>query len=346
MRAATRSEIAQWDALVAANPDGGQILQTRAWGEFKRWYGWKPVYMLHELEGGGKLAILLLQRTIPGLGALWYAPKGPGVTDTSQLRAITEELRSAPVFAVKLEPELLDGSTMRRNLEELGLVKSRHDVQISRATIVVDLLDDDNAMLASFKPKTRYNVRLAGRHGVAVAPVALDDANVDTMYRLMAATRDRAGFTLRSKDYFSRYWRLHEAAGQGQLFLATWEGTVLAGLFATSVGHRAWYKDGGSRKEHADVMAPYLLQWEVMRWLRERGVTSYDLVAVPPRAQLAEAHPLYGLYRFKSGFADRITEYVGTWDLPLQRARYALWNRLGERVVHQWSYRVRHDLFY
>ena len=143
------------------------------------------------------------------------------------------------------------------------------------------------------------------------------------MYSLMASTRDRAGFTLRSKEYFSGYWRLHAAAGQGQLFFASLDGEVLAGVFATYIGSKAWYKDGGSTKEHQSVMAPHLLQWEVMRWLKSRGIDHYDLVAVPSAADLNPEHPLYGLYRFKSGFSDRITEFVGTWDLPIRRRAYA-----------------------
>jgi lipid II:glycine glycyltransferase (peptidoglycan interpeptide bridge formation enzyme) len=346
MRPATGAEISAWDDLVVGNPDGGHILQSRAWGEFKRQHGWTPRYLVSE-RGGGMVAILVLQRLIPGLGSLWYAPKGPGVSDPLQLRDV---LRGAPTsgaaFCLKIEPELDDDDAVRTALQGLGLRKARHDVQISRATIIVDLRPDETQLLASFKPKTRYNIRLAARRGVTVRPVHLDGDSLDTMYRLMAATRDRAGFTLRSKEYFAGYWRLHEAAGQGQLFLADWQGTTLAGVFATFMGRKAWYKDGGSVKEHADVMAPHLLQWEVMRWLRERGAESYDLVAVPRRAQLSTEHPLHGLYRFKSGFSDHITEFAGTWDLPLHRLRYALWDRAGERAAHQLAYRVRHDLFY
>ena len=132
----------------------------------------------------------------------------------------------------------------------------------------------------------------------------------------------------------------------GQLFFARWQGQVLAGVFATFLGRKGWYKDGGSLKEHADVMAPHLLQWEVMRWLRTRGVRSYDLVAVPAHDQLREDHPLWGLYRFKSGFSERISEFVGTWDLPVSRIRYGAWSQVAERAYHQWAYRVRHDLFY
>ena len=249
-------------------------------------------------------------------------------------------------FAIKVEPEIEQRAAAVSSLRSMGLEKSRHDVQISRATIIVDLRPEEDAMLASFKPKTRYNMRLAERRGVTVAPVPLDDASIDTMYALMAATRDRAGFTLRSKAYFSQYWRLHAAAGQGQLFFASLDGEVLAGVFATYIGKKAWYKDGGSTKEHAAVMAPHLLQWEVMRWLRARGVEAYDLVAVPPASALTPDHPLYGLYRFKSGFSERITEYVGTWDLPIRRRRLAVWNAAAERAAHQWAFRVRHDLLY
>ncbi len=80
-------------------------------------------------------------------------------------------------------------------------------------------------------------------------------------------------------------------------------------------------------------MAPHLLQWEVMRWLRARGVQTYDLVATPPASQLDDSHPLFGLYRFKSGFSEHITEFVGTWDLPLRPRAYALWERWGERAA-------------
>lgn len=346
MKAASPNELGRWDELVAGNPDGGQILQTRAWGEFKRAHRWAPHYFLSET--GPPVAVLELRHAVPGLGTLGYVPKGPGVDGIAQLPAVIDGLRetAGSTFAIKVEPEIEQSDAATSALREMGLEKSRHAVQISRATIIVDLRPDEDVMLASFKPKCRYNIRLAQRRGVTVEPVALDSAGIDTMYSLMASTRDRAGFTLRSKEYFAGNWRLHAAAGQGQLFFASLDGQVLAGVFATYIGRKAWYKDGGSTKEHAAVMAPHLLQWEVMRWLRSRGIEAYDLVAVPPAADLNPSHPLYGLYRFKSGFSEKITEYVGTWDLPIRRRRYAAWNVVAERAAHQWSYRVRHDLLY
>ncbi|MBV9099704.1 MAG: peptidoglycan bridge formation glycyltransferase FemA/FemB family protein [Candidatus Dormibacteraeota bacterium] len=348
MRTASPAELARWDELVLANPDGGHILQTRAWGEFKRRHGWTPLYVVAD-DGGHELAMLVLRRrALAAGGELWYLPKGPGVVDAAQLAAAIRQLRTAGsrVFGVKVEPEIGDSPVTVDALRQMGLRKSRRDVQITRATIIVDLAPDEDAILASFKPKTRYNIRLAARRGVSVEPAPATDANVDAMYELMAATRDRANFTLRPKDYFRGYWQLQEAAGQGQLFFARWEGTVLAGIYVTYLGAKGWYKDGGSMKEHAEVMAPHLLQWEVMRWLRQRGVRAYDLVAVPPRSELHEGHPLYGLYRFKSGFNEDITEFVGTWDLVRDARRFALWDRVVERALRSWTLRRHHDLLY
>jgi lipid II:glycine glycyltransferase (peptidoglycan interpeptide bridge formation enzyme) len=249
-------------------------------------------------------------------------------------------------FCVQVEPELADTPANRLGLTSLGLRKAE-DVQISRATAIVDLAPDEDAMLASFKPKTRYNIRLAGRRGVIVEPVPCDAARVTAMYGLMAAALQRAGFPLRPQAYYSGYWRLFEASGQGQLFLARLGEEVLAGAFVIHLGDRAWYKDGGSYTQRHELMAPHLVQWEAMRWLRARGVRSYDLFAVPSQEQLATGdHPLGGLLQFKAGFTTDIREFVGTWELVLDERRHRLWKWAGEPLVRRLRWRVRGDLLY
>ena len=93
-------------------------------------------------------------------------------------------------------------------------------------------------------------------------------------------------------------------------------------------------------------MAPYALQWGIMKWLGERNVDSYDLVAVPPADQCTPEHPLYGLYRFKSGFASEITEYIGTLDRPYASLPYRAWVKGGERIAAAASLRLRHAPMY
>ena len=346
MKPATHAEIRGWDELVAANPDGGQAFQTRAWGEFKRRWGWRPSYWLADCAEG-QVAVLFLRRRIPGLGELWYAPKGPGVLSARALVEVLADRDSmTAAFTVKVEPEIEEARNDRGALARAGLHKAAADVQMSRSTIIVDLDRDENALLASFKQKCRYNIRLAIRRGVEVTAAPMSDASIATMYSMMAATRGRAGFFLRPERYFAGYWELQAASGQGQLFFASLHGEVLAGVFATRLGTHGWYKDGGSTRERSEVMAPHLLQWEVMRWLKARGVRTYDLVAVPPSHALDGSHPLHGLYRFKSGFSDTVTDFIGTWDLPLRPRAHAAWQRWGEPAAQRLTHRLRNDQLY
>ena len=348
MRLATAAEVAGWDELVAANPRGGHIWQSREWGELKQRDGWRPAHLVFE-DGDERVAALFLRRSFPPLGELWYCPKGPAVHDLAQLRRL---MRRDPLFGsafvLRVEPELSVGEMSGLGAEDL-LVKAPLNVQIYLSTVVVDLRGTEAELLSRFKSKTRYNIRLAERKGVRVERVGPTPEALDTMYDLIAVTHGRSdfpGFRYRPAAYFQRYWRALSDAGLGQLLLARVEGEVVAGVFVTRMGRRAWYKDGGSYKKHTALMAPHLLQWEAMRWLREQGVESYDMVGVPPAGELREDHPLWGLWRFKSGFADEIIEYAGTYDLPLRARRYALWNAAGERAAHAYAQRVRTTLLY
>lgn len=346
MRFATDEEVNRWDELVKANPDGGNTLQCAAFAAVKQAAGWAPRYVIHELDGGD-VAALYLSKKVMGLGELWYSPKGPGVLTATQLQQVTKDLTTNAngVFAVKVEPDIISGSIRNEDLMDFGLVKVRN-IQYNWATVLVDLTPGEEEIINSFRQKTRYNIRLAERKGVTVEAVEASDENLAVMYGLMEVTAKRAGVFLRDKTYFYDFWSGHAKANCGQLFFAWYEGQVVAGAFITHLGKKALYKDGGSGREHANVQAPYALQWGIMKWLKEHGVTEYDLHGTPPADKVEdETHPLHGLARFKTGFNDQITEYIGTYDLPLTD-KYKLWTKFGERLVAGYAHRVKKELFY
>jgi lipid II:glycine glycyltransferase (peptidoglycan interpeptide bridge formation enzyme) len=334
MRAATEDELARWDELVAANPDGGMALQTRAWGDFKVRWGWEPRRMVYETKSG-LVAVQWLVRKAAGQGELWYCPKGPGVTTPADFLEVVRQTREASLRGVwaRFESEVPDDDVPDKGkLRSAGLVRANRDPG-SKSTVFVDLSAGEEAVLAGFNQTARRNIRKAAAAGVSVAPEDATDANLHTMFELMKATEARAHYGLRSEAYFTDYWRSQIAAGEAQLLFARHESSVLAGVFVTFVGKRAWYKDGGSFDIKRELQASYLLQWEVMRWLMARGVTNYDLVGSPNRDAVGTGDARDGLYEFKRKFNPEITEFIGCWDLPLDARKYRLWLRVGERVA-------------
>lgn len=345
MRPATEQEIQIWDQLILKNPDGGEVLQTRAWGEFKGRHGWKPRYFIYKFDSV-QVAAVFLTRRVAGFGELWYCPKGPGVATTKQLLQLAKMTGEGnpDAFLIKLEPEIIEDEQSVASLESpvTSLEKPAGDVHISRATIRVNLAPGLDELMANLKQKTRYNVRLAARKGVTVEPVPATKRNLDRMYELMRQTQDRAGFRLRAADYFQDYWKAQAEAGQGQLFFAKHKGRVLAGAFVTLLGNKAWYKDGGSSREHSELMAPYLLQWEIMRWLKAKGIRNYDLVGVSPQG----TQRFSGLDHFKGGFGGQAAQFIGTWDLPIDEGKYHLWTKIGEKLTLGYYNRIKKSLWY
>jgi lipid II:glycine glycyltransferase (peptidoglycan interpeptide bridge formation enzyme) len=346
LRAPNQEELTAWDALVAANPDGGNALQTLAWGDFKGRWAWEPRRFVAEV-GGRPVAVQFLVRRVPLLGEVWYAPKGPGVTTQKQLVGVVNQIKEAglPAVFVKLEPEILEDAADRTKLRAAGLVKGARDLQ-SKSTIFIDLARSEDEVLASFNQSCRRNIRKAAAGGVTVKSVDATEENLETMFQLMKATEARAKYGLRPAAYFKDYWATQIAAGQGQLLFAEHEGEVLAGIFVTFVGTRAWYKDGGSFDKKRELNASYLMQWETMRWLMTRGIEAYDMVGVPNRDEVGTGHARDGLYSFKSKFNPEITEFIGCWDLPLNETKYKLWLKMGERVAAKLANRSAERFLY
>jgi len=55
----------------------------------------------------------------------------------------------------------------------------------------------------------------------------------------------------------------------------------------------------------------------MIRWAVSSGCRIYDFRGVS--GDLREDNPLYGLYRFKKGFGGEFTEFIGEFDLVLNR---------------------------
>jgi hypothetical protein len=89
--------------------------------------------------------------------------------------------------------------------------------------MTLDLHPDADTLFARFKPKWRYNVRLAERRGVEVAEAGADE--LPTFFALLVETARRDRFAVRGARYFERAG----AARMLRMWLARYAGRVIAG---------------------------------------------------------------------------------------------------------------------
>lgn len=311
----------QWNAALLGN--GGHLLQSWEWGEFKSRHGWAAERVsVHGADGDGYAQILFRSKGPISIG---YIPRGPLMTGTPdkvwpELRAeIDRVAKRHRAISVIIEPDRHLGLT--GTYRNAGVVQGPAHLQPERTVKMP--LEDDEAMLKRMHSKTRYSVRLAMRRGVHIERRdAHDAAALEQYYRLMTDTADRNEFAIHSYQYYADFM---DVFGDDALFMfASWDGHLASVIIAAAFGEEAVYMYGASSTEHRGHGASFLLQFEAMKWGRERGCKRYDLWGIPKHdpeslrgddnASLAgtKGDDWRGIYRFKTGFGGDIVSFPDT----------------------------------
>jgi len=336
------SDHAKWNAFVAARPEG-DVLQAWEWAAVKS--EWEPVRIAAFRGDQMAAGAAILKRSLPLVGAFYYAPRGPLLDDwtddallTALLDGIAARAKRDGAGFLKIDPAV----PIER--EDVSALLAKHgfkppataDAQgfggtQPRCVMQLDLTGrSEQDLLAGFKPQTRRNIKLSmEKHGV----VAVDNLTRDdlvTFDALMKITGERDGFRPRGLAYFQSLWDNLGTAGLAKLFLTRYEGETLSGALCFIIGDKSWYVYGASGNEHRNVMPNYAMQWAMIRWARNAGCSWYDFRGVSPRRRVEgesaeevekEDH-LQGLNRFKEGFGTRYVEYIGELDLVYKPAAY------------------------
>lgn len=341
-RFATDEEIARWDTLILANPDGGNVFSSYEYAQQKLMGEYKAYFVMID-----KLAVTVLEKNTPPFGKLWYLPKGPNVTTSKQLFAVVNELgpfaAKNGAFAVRIETELsrAEQPTLLRH----GLKKAAPIIP-NPSTITLPISPNLDEILMNLPQKGRHAIKRAERDGVTVELVKATDKNCRTMYKLLSETA-KGQFGIRSYNYYKSFWQRFEKSGLGQLFFASFEGKVVAGAYAMVYGKKSTYKDGASVRQRTAYGASHLLQWHVIKWAKSQGAELHDFCGSPPSDDIDNPeHPHYGIGLFKSSFSKHVEDYIGCYDLVIKPAAYKVWTRIGERLYRHYYYKRTKDYYY
>lgn len=326
----------EWQQINA----NGHFLQSYNWGHLKSLFGWTPVRVRTE-----HAAAQILFKHLPLGFTIAYIPKGPQVNwhSIEQCHTLFDvvhaEARKRRAVFLKVEPHLwlvgraptgqpaVQPDAFAGTLRSLGFATA--DSIQPQSSIIVDISGTEEAVLAAMKQKTRYNIRLARRKGVVVRHGGEADAGL--FFELARQTATRDGFGIHSLEYYQTALRLF-SPDHGVLLVAEFETEPLAALVVFKHEQDAFYFYGASSNSHRNLMAPHLLQWEAIRWARQRGCIRYDLWGIPnaePETLEAEfstrSDGLWGVYRFKRGFGGNPVKSVGAFDFVYNPLLYKLY---------------------
>lgn len=277
--------------------------------------------------------------TLPVVGRYLYTPRFPdsGIVDLMIDDLLTSANKTGSGW-VRIEPETEEVLRIwkqsvfdREKNTGIRLVKAPHDMQ-PREVLVVDILKDEKDLLSEMKAKTRYNIRLAEKKGVRIFSTRKKKYQ-EALFELIEATAKRQNILPHPKSYYEKMLSVFSEEDLS-LFVAEFEGYVLAANLILFSGDTAIYLHGGTSDVHREMMAPILLQWEQMREAKQRGCRWYDFGGVRTLSsgedQLSGINAWEGITRFKLGFSpDTPTKiFPGCYDVVIDRKRYGLYLHL------------------
>jgi lipid II:glycine glycyltransferase (peptidoglycan interpeptide bridge formation enzyme) len=336
------------------------FLQTPAWGRVKT--DWRPesIGWLEgsELVGVG----LVLYRQLPRLKRfLAYLPEGPildweGPRLDQHLAPMAAHLATKGAFGVRMGPPVKvrswQAGTVKSAIADTGslrLVDVPPDQSFSGGTAVERLLSaagwrrqaapdgfgagqpafvfqlplsgrtpDD--VLAGMNQLWRRNIKKATKAGVIVTHGGRDD--LSDFHRLYAETAQRDSFSPRPLGYFRQMFSAmgSEDPDRIRLYLARHDGDLVAATIVVRVGSHTWYSYGASSTAKREVRGSNAIQWRMITDALAGGADVYDLRGITDTVDVDDPH--IGLIQFKVGTGGEAVEYVGEWDLPLNRPLY------------------------
>lgn len=302
-----------------ASKGGAEFLQSSLWQKILQAEGKNTsgffIYQNEEIIA----SLLITRKSFAKFFSYFYAPRGPifkvglSISKRDAVLLALKKYFSANYrcLFLRFEPIEIDFS--------LPLVKSI-DLQPQK-TLLLDLRQDENELLSAMHQKTRYNIRLAAKKNLhfceASKPdVKTFDSDFSDFWRLMQKTASRDVFGIHGKNHYRNL--LISGHPNVKLYFVEHEGQRIAAGIFSFFGNKATYLHGASDDQYKNLMAPYLLQFEVIKIAKKAGFFLYDFYGIDEKKWP-------GVTRFKNGFGGFSFSYAGTYDLPFNKTLYSFY---------------------
>ena len=320
-----------WDTFVSQNgPRSGRFLQMWDWGAFQQSVGRKVmrVGFVEEEELVAVAQCILF--SLPVGKRYLYCPRGPileseFVQPASDLDEGFELLKKRERVAfIRFEPSFEPSVFLRP--KPVHATIHLHPTH----TLLLNLSPSQEELFANFHQKTRYNIRLAQRHGVQIH-CSSDPKALVSVWPLFEQTAKRGKFQLHEQAYYAHMLETLSKEKNVHAFLtiASYQDQPVAATMSIDCAGTRTYLHGASSDSFRHIMAPYLLHWQLIEAARAHAMDWYDWWGIMPEDATPD-HEWSGITRFKKGFGGELVIYPGTYDYVFNPFGYKIYKMLRE----------------
>jgi len=279
-------------------------LQTSYWEDFRKAWGNEVLET--------KWGIITLHNIPLTNYKLGVFEKGP-IPTKEMLIDLKDLAKKNNIVFIKLEPNVQKNDSTTKLLNKSGAVPGKRF--FTPTTFWIDLTKSEEELLKSFSSKTRYNIRLAERKGVSVHEDSSDKA-FNKYLELTRETTQRQAFFAHTEKYHRLMWDILKKAGIAHLMTAIYNDQIITTWILFVWKDFLYYPYGASTEKHKEVMANNLIMWEAVKFGKRMGLTTFDLWGREEGK---------GFTKFKEGYNPKVIEFIGTWDLVINKPLYLIY---------------------
>lgn len=289
-------------------------LQTKEWAEFRKEWGNEIIQT--------KFGLLTVHRLPLTAYKIGIFEKGPAPT-SNMLQALRHLGKQHNLIFIKLEPNVEYSDSLNQLLKNSKLVKGK--TLFTPTTFWIDLTKSESELLKSFSSKTRYNIKLAQKHGVEVK-IDNSDKAFEKYLQLTEETNRRQGFYSHTPRYHRLMWKnLNQkliANGRqpiANLMVAKFNNEIISTWVLFNNNDFLYYPYGASTDKYKQVMANNLMMWEAIKFGKQLKLKTFDLWGREEGK---------GFTKFKEGYNPKVIEFIGSWDLIINKPFYYIYRAL------------------
>lgn len=293
----------EWDSLLAISV--GHPLQSALWGEARRRVEGVEHHLWCAFSGDELIMMRRVEvRRIMKVGKIAWLPRtstGAHPVAEAAYREFSEILRSKG-YILCFEDIYQNEADIRFYGDQLSP---------GSRTIKIDLSAGQEILFSRLDSQWRYGVRAADRAGVTIEQSRnIEDINI--FFSLCSQISRKKVFDLPGSQ------ALVTALLQGsfsdeveaRLFLARYEGQVAAGALVIRCGRSLHYFWGATDRSFSKQRPGEAVQWGVISWAIDHGITCYDLEGINPANYS-------GVSAFKRKMGGVEVDLLGTYAYPL-----------------------------
>lgn len=274
---------------------------------------------------GGSLVVTTHARR----GNFLYLPYGPFLPEEDKKHALSLFTDYLKKYAkqhgysfIRMSPFFEETEENKRLFQGAGYKSAPMHV-LAETTWLLDIRPTEETLLRQMNKNHRNLIRRCEREGVSIKMTTVE-ANLENLNTLLNITAKRHRFVRFSNKYITAEYK-NFLPDHVALFEATLpDGALDASAIIMFYGKMACYRHSASLGKNSKLPSSYLLQWEVIKEAKKRGMEWYNFWGIAPE-EATKNHPFFGITHFKKGFGGEVRNLLHCQDMAVSFKYYLNW---------------------